>query len=89
MVLDRDVGESWRLEHPSMQPEPDKVVHKIAFTQTFSRKNMKLKKPMLQISMTVAGQSFQIDSAVNGLALTPDGERLFYSALGLYKYCFL
>ncbi len=39
----------------------------------------------MQISMTVAGQTFQIDSAVNGLALTPDGERLFYSALGLSK----
>ena len=83
-MLDRDGGESWRLEHPSMQPEPDKVVHNCFNYTIFFWEKDETKKTM-QISMTVAGQTFQIDSAVNGLALTPDGERLFYSALGLSK----
>ncbi len=25
LVLDRDTDQSWRLEHPSMQPEPDQA----------------------------------------------------------------
>ncbi len=40
-----------------------------------------LSKSLRQINVVVDGTTFQYDSPINGIALSPDGQTFFYSAL--------